>query len=117
MNNNIILPLEIINKILIMREESELNKIIKYNISCYKDYIRGDDGISFPEYMLKLNDLYHKFNIFKKKKKINTSNFKCQFCKIHVKVNEYYYISYCCFQVIVCEKCFLKISNLYYNGN
>jgi hypothetical protein len=112
MNNKIILPLEIINKILIMRQESELNKLIKFYIDDYKDYIKGDDGITFSEYILKLNYLYNKFNIIKKKKKINTYRFKCEFCKMYVIVNEYYYISYCCFQVIVCEKCFIKISNL-----
>ena len=112
MNNKIILPLEIINKILIMRPESELNKLIKYNISCYENYIKGDDEITFPEYMLKLKYLYNKFNIVKKKKKINTYRFKCEICKLHVIVNEYYYISYCCFSFIVCEKCVVKISNL-----
>ena len=112
MNNKIILPIEVINKILIMRQESELNKLIKFYIDDYKDYIKGDDGITFSEYMLKLNYLYNKFNIIKKKKKINTYRFKCEICKLHVIVNEYYYISYCCFQVIVCEKCFVKISNL-----
>lgn len=112
MNNKITLPLEIINKILIMRQESELNKLIKFYIDDYKDYIKGDDGITFSEYMLKLNYLYNKFNIIKKKKKINTYRFKCEFCKMYVIVNEYYYISCCCFQVIICEKCFIKISNL-----
>ena len=112
MNNKIILPLEIINKILIIRQESELNKLIKFYIDEYKDYIKGDDGITFSEYMFKLHYLYDKFNIIKKKKKINTYRFKCEICKLHVIVNEYYYISYCCFQVIVCEKCFIKISNL-----
>ena len=112
MNNKIILPLEIINKILIMRQESELNKLIKFYIDDYKDYIKGDDGITFSEYMLKLNYLYNKFNIIKKKKKINTYRFKCEICKLHVIVNEYYYISYCCFSFIICEKCVVKISNL-----
>ena len=69
MNNKIILPLEIINKILIMRQESELNKLIKFYIDDYKDYIKGDDDIKFSEYMLKLNYLYNKFNIIKKKEK------------------------------------------------
>ena len=112
MNNKIILPLEIINKILIMRQESELNKLIKFYIDDYKDYIKGDDGITFSEYILKLNYLYNKFNIIKKKKKINTYRFKCEICKMYVVVNEYYYISYCCCSFIVCEKCFIKISNL-----
>ena len=112
MNNKVILPLEIINKILIMRQESELNKLIKFYIDDYKDYIKGDDGITFSEYTLKLNYLYNKFNIIKKKKNINTYIFKCEICKMHVIVNEYYYISYCCFSFIICEKCVVKISNL-----
>ena len=104
MNNKVILPLE-----------SELNELIKLYIDEYKDYIKGDDEIRFSEYMFKLHYLYDKFNIKKKKKK-TTSKFKCKFCKTHVNLNEYYYFCFC-LNFIICNKCFLKISNLYYNGN
>ena len=51
-----------------MRQESQLNELIKLYIDEYKDYIKGDDEIRFSEYMFKLNYLYYKFNITIKEK-------------------------------------------------
>ena len=44
------LPIEIINKILIMRPPHPINEIIKSNIESYQDYTENDDYISFCKY-------------------------------------------------------------------
>ena len=47
------LPIEIINKILIMRPPHPINEIIKSNTESYQDYTENDDYISFCEYLRK----------------------------------------------------------------
>ena len=47
MNNKHILPMEIVNKILIMRPPHPITDLIKPLIYNYNDYTNNDDYISF----------------------------------------------------------------------
>ena len=68
MSNNIFLPFEIINKILIMRSPHTIVNIIEQEFINYYDYIDGDYNITFYEYITNLKDLYEVYNIRKLKK-------------------------------------------------
>ena len=82
------LPLEIINKILIMRPTHPIVKIIVQEIYNYENYIDGDYNIPFYEYITNLKDLYEVFNI--KKLKNNSDNLTCTGCNNIIRFNEYY---------------------------
>ena len=101
MENKIILPLEIINKILIMRPTHPLAEIIKEQVYYYSEYINGDYDILFNEYINKLKHLYIDFNI-RKTKNINNNLF-CDGCYITINNNEHYYRNS---HTINCKNCF-----------
>ena len=88
MNNKVILPLEIINKILIMRPTHLLAEIMKEEVNYYNEYIDGDYDILFNEYIIKLKHLYVDFNIRKTK---NINNVFCDGCNKPIIINEHFY--------------------------
>ena len=102
MDNQIILPMELINKILIMRQPTELNESLNFLMNCYKDYINDDYEITFSDYMLKLKHLYEDYNI-KKIKKHNNNNLLCDGCNNNIFKNQYYFSNN---YVINCNECF-----------
>ena len=89
MSNNIFLPFEIINKILIMRPPHPIVNIIEQEFINYYDYIDGDYNITFYEYITNLKDLYEVYNI-RKLKNNSDNHLLCNGCNNIIRVNEYY---------------------------
>ena len=102
MNTNIILPMEIVNKILIMRPSHPLTNIIKSLIYNYNDYTYNDDYISFFEYILKYHDLYYTYNI-KCTKKYDNDILRCSSCDYSLNFGDLYCSNR---NTIQCMKCF-----------
>ena len=100
MENKINLPIEVINKILIMRPTHPLAEIMKEEVYYYNEYIDGDYDILFNEYINKLKYLYTDFNIRKKK---NINNVLCDGCNRIIISNEHYYRNS---HTINCKTCF-----------
>ena len=99
---NIFLPMEIVNKILIMRPVHPIAEIIKEEIYHYDEYIDGDNDITFNEYICCLKYLLIQFNIRKIKNKRN--NLECCGCNRTIINNDYYYKNSC--PLYYCAKCF-----------
>ena len=100
MDNKINLPIEVINKILIMRPTHPLAEIMKEQVYYYNEYIKGDYDILFNEYINKLKHLYIDFNIRKIK---NINNVLCDGCNRTIYNNEHYYRNS---HTINCKNCF-----------
>ena len=101
MEYKINLPIELINKILIMRPTHPIADIINDQYNFYIEYIDNNTTISFKEFELVLKDLFIKYNI--KKVKNTRNDIMCNGCyEIIVEDNNYY----CNSCVINCEKCF-----------
>ena len=98
---NIILPMEIVNKILIMRPTHPVAVIMKEKIENYIEYINGDYDIAFNEYFNRLKDLLISYNI--RKIKNTNDNLVCGGCYRTMTSNTYYYRNS---HTINCEICF-----------
>ena len=102
MNNKNILPMEIINKILIMRQPHPLTNIIKPLINNYNDYTNNDDYISFMKYTLNYYDLYYTYNI-KCSKKYDNNILSCSSCDYYIKFGDLYFSNR---NTLQCSDCF-----------
>ena len=101
MNNNIILPLEIVNKILIMRPSHPLSEMMNEQILYYNDYTNNDDYITFYDFKMKYYDLYYKYNV-RIKKTYDNEILICYGCRYHFTHGDLYYSNS---QAIMCMKC------------
>ena len=103
MNNNIILPLEIVNKILIMRPPHPISKIMNEQIIYYNNFTNNDDYITFYDYKLKYYDLYRNYNV-RISKKYDNEILICYGCNYHIQSGDLYFSNsraamcqkYCC---------------------
>ena len=95
------LPIEIINKILIMRPPHPINEIIKSNIESYQEYTENDDYISFCKYWKKYKFLYEYYDI-QLKKNNNNNILICDDCNNNIQINDLYI---CKHDFIYCRPC------------
>ena len=102
MNSKIILPMEIINKILIMRPSHPITDIIKPLNLDYNEYTNHDDYISFFEYIMKYYELYVNYNI-KCCKKYDHARLRCHGCGYYFKCGDLYFNNG---NSINCNECF-----------
>ena len=102
MNNKNILPMEIINKILIMRQPHPLTNIIKPLINDYNDYTNNDDYISFVKYTLNYYDLYYTYNI-RCNIKYDNDILSCHSCHLHIQLGDLFFSNR---NYIQCTECF-----------
>ena len=101
MNNNIILPLEIVNKILIYRPPHPITKIMDEQIIYYNDYTNNDDYITFYDFKMKYYDLYYNYNV-KIKKTYDNEILICYGCGYHFTHGDLYFRNS---HAIMCMKC------------
>ena len=116
MNNKIILPMELINKILIMRPTHPTAKLLKHSmneyINIYEDEINyisfnvylNEGGLTTDEDMSYLFNLYIENDIKLKYNRVNERRI-CAHCGLHLWEKSFYYhnpIS----QFVNCENCF-----------
>lgn len=106
MNNNIILPLEIVNKILIMRPPHPISKIMNEQIIYYNNFTNNDDYITFYDYKLKYYDLYRNYNIMINKTYDNYlyEILICYGCGYHFTYGDLYFRS-CTNNLKMCMDC------------
>jgi hypothetical protein len=102
MNNKHILPMEIVNKILIMRPPHPIANIIKPFINNYNDYTNNDDYISFVKYTLNYYDLYYTYNI-RCNKKYDNDILSCYSCDNHIQFGDLFFSNR---NYIQCTECF-----------
>jgi hypothetical protein len=101
MNSNIILPMELVNKILIMRAPHPITEIINPLICYYHDYTNDDDYITFYEFQMNYRDLYYNYNV-RINKKYDNNLLRCYGCNYHFESGDLYFSnSY----AIMCNKC------------
>ena len=102
MNSKIILPMEIVNKILIMRPSHPITNIIKPLTLSYNEYTNNDDYITFFEYIMKYYDLHYNYNI-KCYKKYDNGILICYGCDYYFQPNDLYFSNS---HTINCRECF-----------
>ena len=122
MNSNIILPMELINKILIMRPTHPTAKLLKTSM---KEYINiYEDEINYISYKIYLNegglttnnDISHLFYLYaeydiKLKRKNNNNKLRCHKCGLYF-MEHHLYLHCLNRDIINCISCFKK--NLQY---
>ena len=117
MNSNIILPMELINKILIMRPTHPTAKLLQKTIREYNNmYNDESDYISFHKYIKEgghsdtelydsaLQYLFSRCNIKLKCRRVD-ERIICSVCDLHMWDKSYYY-HWLNWQFVNCENCF-----------
>ena len=105
MIKNVILPMEIINKIFsYMSHDSSI--ILNHIIKDYRLYIKDcDDTINFYDFIYKPPMYFNDENAIKLHRKHNDDRLRCYNCGKYFKTNDLYYKS-CIRDSINCLECF-----------